>query len=241
MVCHHPWSPSPQFSAPPLSVGSIPPQPGTLHLGCCIPPDGTHPSPGLSCLHARRERPRGPGVGGCRPHPPALLKPQPRKKPRSSGASPIRGLWSGVKDSERKGGLSSLQVRTPGAAPPERAATEAGSARASFSRPAPSSRPSSGPPPPGNLPGCFCHLPPSSLAFPARTTQPESGSALRGPGVPHGHHHSPSPHCSVWPPHPQHHLLAVTLPVTLAHWTVSARWAGTGLGSARGPAQAGAR
>lgn len=31
---------------------------------------------------------------------PALLKPQPRKKPLTSGASPIRGLWSAVNDSE---------------------------------------------------------------------------------------------------------------------------------------------
>lgn len=31
---------------------------------------------------------------------PALLKPQPRKKPLTSGVSPIRGLWSAVKDSE---------------------------------------------------------------------------------------------------------------------------------------------
>jgi len=30
---------------------------------------------------------------------PALLKPHPRKKPLTSGASPIRGLWSAVKDS----------------------------------------------------------------------------------------------------------------------------------------------
>ena len=37
------------------------------------------------------------------PYSPALLKPQPRKNPRSSGASPIRGLWSGVNDSEREG------------------------------------------------------------------------------------------------------------------------------------------
>lgn len=32
---------------------------------------------------------------------PALLKPQPRKKPRTSGASPISGLWSAVKDSDK--------------------------------------------------------------------------------------------------------------------------------------------
>lgn len=32
-------------------------------------------------------------------HLPALLKPQPRKKPLTSGASPISGLWSAVKDS----------------------------------------------------------------------------------------------------------------------------------------------
>lgn len=36
-------------------------------------------------------------------HSPALLKAQPRKNPQSSGASPIRGLWSGVKDSEMGG------------------------------------------------------------------------------------------------------------------------------------------
>lgn len=173
----------------------------------------------------------GPGWGGCRLHPPALLKPQPRKKPRSSGASPIRGLWSGVKDSERKGDLSSLQVRTPGAAPPERAATEAGSARASFSQPAPSSRPSSGPPPPGSLPGCFCHLPPELLGIscqnhPAGVRVCLAGS--RGASQPSPLLESPLQHVA---PHPQHHLLAVTLPVTLAHWTVSARWAGTGLGS----------
>lgn len=33
---------------------------------------------------------------------PALLKPQPRKKPRTSGASPMSGLWSAVNDSARQ-------------------------------------------------------------------------------------------------------------------------------------------
>lgn len=49
-------------------------------------------------------------------HSPALLKPQPRKKPRSSGASPIRGLWSGVKDSAR-GGMKDFSGRGEAARP----------------------------------------------------------------------------------------------------------------------------
>lgn len=41
----------------------------------------------------------------CDPAPPtvpALLNPHPKKNPRTSGASPMRGLWSAVKDSGGK-------------------------------------------------------------------------------------------------------------------------------------------
>lgn len=38
-----------------------------------------------------------------RRHLPALLKPQPRKNPLTSGASPISGLWSAVNDSKDRG------------------------------------------------------------------------------------------------------------------------------------------
>jgi len=43
---------------------------------------------------------------------PALLKPQPRKKPRTSGASPMSGLWSAVNDSARQRGTCASEART---------------------------------------------------------------------------------------------------------------------------------
>lgn len=42
---------------------------------------------------------------------PALLKPQPRKKPRTSGASPMSGLWSAVNDS-----VGQREMHQPGSA-----------------------------------------------------------------------------------------------------------------------------
>lgn len=76
------WTPQPLLS-PPLSAAT-----GLL---CPPPPE----------LWEWQDHPLG-GQEDCCPDSPALLKPQPRKNPRSSGASPIRGLWSGVKDSERE-------------------------------------------------------------------------------------------------------------------------------------------
>lgn len=116
---HHPWqgcghrsvtipgAPSPSSVPLPSLWAASPLEPHTWGAACL--PMRPHPAP----WPLRSPHPSGaavpagkghggPGVGGCRPHPPALLKPQPRKNPRSSGASPIRGLWSGVKDSERK-------------------------------------------------------------------------------------------------------------------------------------------
>lgn len=91
----------------PSLQASVPTPVGSGLLAAPHPAWGS-PSPRLGEPWELQERPRcwRDEAGGCCPDPPALLKPQPRKKPRSSGASPIRGLWSGVKDSGRKGGLS---------------------------------------------------------------------------------------------------------------------------------------
>lgn len=154
----------------------------------------------------------GPGGRGRRPHPPALLKPQPRKNPRSSGASPIRGLWSGVKDSEGKSeGRGSLQARTPGAASPQRPRR---GVRTRLLRP-------DLPHPRDPAQGRF--LQGASLV--ASATWPRAPwhfrvrlAGSRGASRPRP---SPSPHRGVCPP--------PTAPTTLAHWTVSTRRARTGL------------
>lgn len=44
-------------------------------------------------------------------HLPALLKPQPRKKPLTSGASPISGLWSAVNDSKKQTVGETLKIK----------------------------------------------------------------------------------------------------------------------------------
>lgn len=113
------------------------PQPLISHLGCRTPANRTSPLPAAllcprPCQRPLCSVPGGAVRSGCwgsrrGPHAPALLNPQPRKNPRSSGASPIRGLWSGVKDSERKRGLKlSPGHMRPGRGLPRRQRLERG-------------------------------------------------------------------------------------------------------------------
>lgn len=96
---------TPNFTYP--SPWKLPPCSRTWVERVAHLPAGLNPAPQASpSPHHQRLSPSGAPS-------PALLKPQPRKNPRSSGASPIRGLWSGVKDSEKKEGLRLLQTSGP--------------------------------------------------------------------------------------------------------------------------------
>lgn len=89
---------------PPMDdpVSQLPPTAASQHHPWGRGEDTGEAKHGSGCLALPGTR--CPRQGPFRSLLPALLKPQPKKKPRTSGASPMSGLWSAVKDSTRQRG-----------------------------------------------------------------------------------------------------------------------------------------